>query len=201
MINQTQLALNSMLGNLLSHDFQVNSVTLVEKVVEKFKLQPELPGVIITENQQMLGMISQTRFLEYMKLPENQKVYNRSPISKLLDCLSIPPLVLSEDFQINAAVLTALNRPKNYVYEPLIVVLSNGSLRLIELHDLLLAQSEILLSLDKNFRELMEKYKSEIPQLYPEENDDESTCFLLESKPLIKKIEKKLKQQKKRNQL
>lgn len=201
MINQTQLALNSMLGNLLSHDFQVNSATLVEKVVEKFKLQPELPGVIITENQQMLGMISQTRFLEYMKLPENQKVYNRSPISKLLDCLSIPPLVLSEDFQINAAVLTALNRPKNYVYEPLIVVLSNGSLRLIELHDLLLAQSEILLSLDKNFRELMEKYKSEIPQLYSEENDDESTCFLLESKPLIKKIEKKLKQQKKIKQL
>lgn len=201
MIDSTQLALNSTIGNLPSHDFQVNSATLVQRVVEKFQLQPELPGVIITKSTQMLGMISQTRFLEYMALPEKKKVYNRCPVGKLLDFISLPPLVLSENFQINAAAITALNRPKQYVYEPLIVVLSNTSLRLIELHDLLLAQSEILLSLDKNFRELMEKYKSEIPQLYPEENDDESTCFLLESKPLIKKIEKKLKQQKKIKQL
>ena len=195
MIDSTQLALNSTIGNLPSHDFQVNSATLVQRVGEKFQLQPELPGVIITKSTQMLGMISQTRFLEYMKLPEKEKVYNRYPIGKLLDFISIPPLVLSENFQINAAAITALNRPKQYVYEPLIVVLSNASLRLIELHDLLLAQSEILLNLDKKFQEPKQKFKSGISELYIEENDDdELTGFLLGSKPLIKKIEKKFKQ-------
>ncbi|NEQ38136.1 MAG: hypothetical protein F6K40_18445 [Okeania sp. SIO3I5] len=179
-----------------SHNFQVNSATLVQRVAEKFKLQPELPGVIITQSTQMLGMISQIRFLEYMKLPENKKVYNRRPICELLDLISTPPLILSENFQINSAVITALNRPKQYVYEPLIIVLSNASLRLIDLHDLLLAQSEILRNQNKKFQEQMEKSRSEIPELYVEEEDDEPTGFLLDSKPLIKKIENKLKDQK-----
>ena len=197
MSNPTQLALNSRIGNLPSHNFQVNSATLVHRVAEKFKLQPELPGVIITQSTQMLGMISQIRLLEYMKLPEKKKVYNKRPIRELLDFISTPPLILSENFQINAAVITALNRPKQYVYEPLIIVLSNASLRLIDLHDLLLAQSEILLNQDKKLQEQMEKSQLEIPELYVEENDDdEPTGFLLDSKPLIKTIEKKLKEQK-----
>ncbi len=197
MINLSQLTLNSTIGNLPSHDFQVNSATLAEIVAEKFRLQPELPGVIITQSTQMLGMISQIRFLEYMKLPEKKKVYYRCPVRELLDFLSSPPLVLSENFQINAAAITALNRPKDYVYEPIIIVFSNGSLRLIDLHYLLLAQSEILLNLDKKLQEQTEKSQSETPELYPEENDDdEPTGFLLDSKPLIEKIEKKLKQQK-----
>ncbi|MGD1703140.1 hypothetical protein [Dapis sp. BLCC M229] len=200
MINLTQLTLNSTIGNLPSHDFQVNSGTLGQIVAEKFRLQPELPGVIITQSTQMLGMISQIRFLEYIKLPEKKKLYYRCPVRKLLDFLSTPPLVLSENFQINAAALTALNRPKQYVYEPIIIVLSNGSLRLIDLHDLLLAQSEILLNLDKKLQEQTDKSQSETLELYLEENDDdEPTGFLLESKPLIKKIEKKLKQHKKKS--
>ncbi len=75
----------------------------------------------------MLGMTSQTRFLEYMKLPEKKKVYYRRPVRELLDFLNTPPLVISENFQINAVALTALNRPKKYVYEAIIIVLSNGS--------------------------------------------------------------------------
>ncbi|MEM1172943.1 MAG: hypothetical protein AAGJ08_28720 [Cyanobacteria bacterium P01_H01_bin.35] len=197
MINLTQLTFNSTIGNLPSHEFQVNCATLGQIVAEKFRLKPELPGVIITQSTQMLGMISQIRFLEYMKLPEKKKVYYKSPVRELLDFLNTPPLVLSENFQINAAALTALNRPKQYIYEPIIIVLSNGNLRLIDLHDLLLAQSEILLNLDKHLQEQTDKSQSETSELYPEENDDdEPTGFLLESKPLIKKIEKKLKQHK-----
>ena len=75
MINLTQLTLNSTIGNLPSHDFQVNSATLGQIIDEKFRLKPELPGVIITESTQMLGMISQIRFLEYIKLPQKKKVY------------------------------------------------------------------------------------------------------------------------------
>lgn len=197
MINPTQLilTLNSTIGNLPSYNFQVNSGTLGQIIAEQFKLQPELPGVIITQSTQMLGMISQVRFLEYMKSPDQKQLYYRRPISELLNFLSTPPLILSENFQINAAAITALNRPKKYIYEPIIIVLSDDSLRLIDLHDVLLAQSEILLNLDKNFQEQTDKYQSEIPGLYSEENEDEPTGFLLDSKPLIKKIEKKLKQQ------
>lgn len=187
MTNLVQLQLYSTVGNLPFHDFQVNTTTSGKIVAEKFRLQPELPGVIITQSTKMLGMISQVRFLEYMKLPGNKELYSRKPIRELLDFLNTPPLVLSENFQINAAVLTALNRPKNYVYEPIIIVLSNGNLRLIDLHDLLLAQSEILLKAYKMIQNQTEKYQSEISELFPqdEDNDDEPTGLLLESKSPI----------------
>ncbi|NEO56462.1 MAG: hypothetical protein F6K54_27300 [Okeania sp. SIO3B5] len=179
------MTLYSTLGNLPFHDFQVNITTSGKIVAEKFRLQPELPGVIITKSTKMLGMISQVRFLDYMKLPGNEDFYYRHPVSELLDVLSTPPLVLSENFQINAAVLTALNRPKNYLYEPIVIVLSNGNLRLIDLHDLLLAQSEILLKAYRMIQDRTEKYQSEISELFPqdedEDNDDEHTGFLLES--------------------
>ncbi|NEP78832.1 MAG: hypothetical protein F6K17_08185 [Okeania sp. SIO3C4] len=182
MTNLVQLKLYSTVGNLPFHDFQVNGATTGKIVAKKFRLQPELPGVIITKGTKMLGMISQVRFLEYMNLPRNKDFYSRQPVSELLDFLSIPPLVLSENFQINAAVLTALNRPKNYVYEPIVIVLSNGNLRLIDLHDLLLAQSEILLNAYKIIQDKTDKYQSEISELFPqdEDNDDEATGLLLE---------------------
>ncbi|NEN92221.1 MAG: hypothetical protein F6K48_26290 [Okeania sp. SIO3H1] len=195
MTNLVQLKLYSTVGNLPFHDFQVNTTALGKIVAEKFRQQPELPGVIITKGTKMWGMISQVRFLEYMKLPENKELYSRQPISELLDFLGTPPLVLSENFQINAAVLTALNRPKNYVYEPIIIVLSNGNLRLIDLHDLLLAQSELLVKAYKMIQDRTEKYQSEIPELFSqdEDNDDEVTGLLLESKSLIDQIKNKLK--------
>ncbi|NEP85828.1 MAG: hypothetical protein F6K18_02765 [Okeania sp. SIO2C2] len=187
MTNLVQLTLYSTVGNLPFHDFQVNTTTLVKKVAEKFRQQPELPGVIITKSTKMLGMISQVRFLEYMKSPGNKDFSSRQPVSELLDFLSTPPLVLSENFQINAAVLTALNRPKNYIYEPIIIVLSNGNLRLIDLHDLLLAQSEILVKAYKMIQDKTEKSQSEISELFPqyEDNNDEPTGLLLDSKSLI----------------
>ncbi|GGA48464.1 hypothetical protein [Okeania sp. KiyG1] len=189
------MTLYSTVGNLPFHDFQVNITTSGKRVAEKFRLQPELPGVIITKSTKMLGMISQVRFLEYMKLPGNKDFYSKKPVSELLDVLSTPPLVLSENFQINAAVLTALNRPKNYVYEPIVIVLSNGNLRLIDLHDLLLAQSEILLKAYKMIPNRTEKYQSEISELFPqdEDNDDEHTGLLLESKSPVDPIKNKLK--------
>ncbi|MDJ0555675.1 MAG: hypothetical protein QNJ68_14770 [Microcoleaceae cyanobacterium MO_207.B10] len=193
MINPTQLTLDSTVGNLPSYDFQVKAATLGEIVAEKFRQKPELPGVIITHNSQLLGMISQVKFFDQMRLPEQSRLYYKNPIRELLSFLRIPPLVLSENFKINAAAITALNRPKKYVYEPIIIVFSNGSLRLIDLQDLLLAQSEILLKTSKMIQCKPEEYQSEIPQLFTQDNDDdEATGLLLESKSLIKKIRKKL---------
>lgn len=194
MIDPTQLTLDSTVGNLPSYDFQVNAATLGQIVAEKFRQQPELPGVIITQNSQMLGMISQVKFLEHLRLPEKKEFYCRYPIRELLDFLRTPPLVLSENFRINAATITALNRPKEYIYEPIIIVFFNGSLRLIDFQDLLLAQSEILLKASKMIQCQAEESQSEIPESPIQDHDnDEPTGLLLESKSLVKKIRNKLR--------
>ncbi|OCR02422.1 chemotaxis protein [Oscillatoriales cyanobacterium USR001] len=149
MSNLTELKLDSTLGHLPSHDFQVTSTTFGQAIAEKFAHYPDLPGVIITHESQMLGMISRVKFREQMSLPDRVDLYWQRPIRLLLDFIRIPPLVLSENWKIDEAAQTALNRPKDLVYEPIIIVLEDRSIRLLDIHTLLLAQSEILAQANK----------------------------------------------------
>jgi hypothetical protein len=149
MSNLTELKLDSTLGHLPAHDFQVSSTTFGQVISEKFAHQPDLPGVIITHESQMLGMISRVKFREQMNLPDRVELYGERPIRLLLDFIRIPPLVLSENWKIDEAAQTALNRPKDLVYEPIIIVLEDRSLRLLDIHTLLLAQANILAQANK----------------------------------------------------
>jgi hypothetical protein len=149
MSNLTELKLDSTLAHLPAHDFQVSSTTFGQVISEKFAHQPDLPGVIITHEAQMLGMISRVKFREQMNLPDRVELYWQRPIRLLLDFIRIPPLVLSENWKIDEAAQTALNRPKDLVYEPIIIVLEDRSLRLLDIHTLLLAQAKILAQANK----------------------------------------------------
>ena len=149
MSDLTQLTLDSTLGHLPSHDFQVSSTTLGQVIAQKFGEQPDLPGVIITQDSQMLGMISRVKFREQMSLPDRVELYWQRPIRLLLDFIRIPPLVLSENWKIDEAVQTALNRPKDLIYEPIIIVLEDRGLHLLDIQTLILAQSQMLAQANK----------------------------------------------------
>lgn len=149
MSDLTQLTLDSTLGQLPSHDFQVSSTTLGQVIAQKFGQQPDLPGVIITQDSQMLGMISRVKFREQMSLPDRVELYWQRPIRLLLDFIRIPPLVLSENWKIDEAVQTALNRPKDLIYEPIIIVLEDRGLHLLDIQTLILAQSQMLAQANK----------------------------------------------------
>ncbi|MDF0553937.1 chemotaxis protein [Kamptonema sp. UHCC 0994] len=165
MSDLTQLTLDSTLGHLPSHDFQVSSTTLGQVIAQKFGEQPDLPGVIITQDSQMLGMISRVKFREQMSLPDRVELYWQRPIRLLLDFIRIPPLVLSENWKIDEAVQTALNRPKDLVYEPIIVVLEDRSLHLLDIQTLILAQSQMLAQANKAIQQQKLEAKQYIEQI------------------------------------
>lgn len=157
MSNPTHLATDSTIGDLPSHRFQVSAETLGQVVAEKFGHEPDLPGVIITRDSQVSGMISRIKFREQMSLPDRVQLYWNSPIGALLDFIRIPPLLLGENWKIDDAVQASLNRQKDLIYEPIVVVKQDRSLRLLEVQTLLLAQSQILAQANKT----LEKYRAE----------------------------------------
>ena len=154
-----RLTLDSRLADLPSHDFQVSETTLGQVVEKQFKLQPELPGVMITANRQIVGMISRTQFYEWLSRPYGLETFLRRPIKSLwkmigdtegitdVEAFLEKYLVLSATCPIDKAVELALNRPGSLAYEPLMLEWEDeweeGQRRLIDMQVLLLAQSRL----------------------------------------------------------
>ncbi|MEG4394862.1 chemotaxis protein [Microcoleus sp. BROC3] len=157
MSNPTQLTPDFTIGHLPCHHFQVSAATPGQVVAEKFEQEPDLPGVIITHESQVLGMISRVKFREQMSLPERVELYGTQPIRALLDFIRIPPLLLSEKWKVDDAVQASLNRHKDLIYEPIIVVMENRTYRILDVHTLVIAQSKILAQANK----IIQKYRVE----------------------------------------
>ncbi len=144
MVNPSQITFESTLAHLGSHNFQVSSTTLGKVVAQAFYENPELPGVIVVEESQLVGMISRDTFREHMNLINRKNLYFNSPIQLLLDVIRVPPLQLSQDCQIMEAAKRALCRPKNLIYEPIVVFSDSQSYSLLDIQVLLLAQNKLL---------------------------------------------------------
>lgn len=171
-----RLTLDSRLADLPSHDFQVSEKTLGQAVERHFKQHPELPGVMITANHQVVGMISRTQFYEWLSRPYGLETFLRRPIKSLwkmiADTEGITNVedflekyrVLSATCPIDQAVEIALNRPASLAYEPIMIEWEDqweeGRRRLIDMQVLLLAQSQ-LFALAKQAAEAANIAKSE----------------------------------------
>ncbi|MEG4496481.1 chemotaxis protein [Microcoleus sp. F10-C6] len=167
MSNPTQLTPDFTIGHLPCHHFQVSAATPGQVVAERFEQEPDLPGVIITHESQVLGMISRVKFREHMSLPDRVELYGTQPIRALLDFIRIPPLLLSENWKVDDAVQASLNRHKDLIYEPIIVVMENRTYRILDIHTLVIAQSKILAQANKiiqRYRVERHKYQAIIQQ-------------------------------------
>ncbi|MDR9403590.1 MAG: chemotaxis protein, partial [Halothece sp. Uz-M2-17] len=147
--NSTPLNPNTTIADLETHKYQVDADTLGEVVANQFQEHPSLPGVIIKEEDEILGMISRRKFLEQMSQPYSLELYLRRPIRVLLEVMETDTLTLEQDCRIDKAVRQALNRSLDLLYEPILVRKGNGDLELLELHHLLLAQSKIFAQVNK----------------------------------------------------
>jgi hypothetical protein len=182
MSNPTHLAPDSTIGHLPSHEFTVSSATPGKVVTKKFDQEPDLPGVIITQNSQVLGMISRVKFREQMSFPDRVELYSQCPIRSLLDFMRIPPLLLSEKWKIDDAVQASLSRQKDFIYEPIIVEMENQSLRLLDVHVLLMAQSQMLIQAKKIIQKNRTERQKYITIIQQEQAKSQELNHLLEAK-------------------
>lgn len=143
MSSSSRITLESTVEDLISHTFQVNSTTPGQVIAQEFHQNPELPGVIVVDDHQLVGMISKANFREQMNNLNRKNLYFNQPIQLLLDVIRITPLVLYKNCTILFAANQALTRPKQFVYEPIIIELDQGEFRLLDIYNLLLAQNNL----------------------------------------------------------
>ena len=167
-----QLTLNSCLADLPSHDFEIKITTLGKVVSEAFHEHLELPGVMITDDDNIVGMISRIKFFEWLSRPYGLEVFLNRPIEVLWEIMAKSDknldteilltryLLLSGNCSIYQAAELALKRPSSFIYEPIVIAWPNGRWRLLDIQILLLAQSR-LFDLAKQAAEDANKAKSE----------------------------------------
>jgi GAF domain-containing protein len=141
--------------DLPQHDFNVSPATLTEEITARLEAHPELPGVILCEdNQKMLGIIPRKRIFERLAHRYGVELFLRKPIGELHGSLVPQIFTVHPHTRIDDAVYLAMDRPLDVLYEPLVVVSDSGHTRMLDFHTLLLAQSQILSNMNNLFSNL-----------------------------------------------
>lgn len=137
------LRLDSTLQELSLYDFQVEATDLGSKIAQMLEADPLLPGVILTDRSQFVGMISRRRFLEFISRPFGRELFLKRPVRALYRFAETETLIFSSTTLIVDAARKSLLRSKELLYEPIVVQLSAKTYRLVDAHELLVSQSNI----------------------------------------------------------
>jgi signal transduction histidine kinase len=108
-----------------------------------FEQEPLLPGIILTRNQQYLGIISRRSFFEQMSRPYGLGLFAGRPIEHLYNFLQPETFILPEEMTIVEATQAALGRSSQLVYEPVLVESKSLHHGLLDFQQLLVAYSQI----------------------------------------------------------
>ena len=137
------LTSESTLGALPSFEVTVPPDVLTSVVDRELGSAPEVPGVVIVADGELLGMISRPHLFTQLSRPFGQELYLKRPIRLLLEAERGEPLVLESTTPVGDAAYAALQRSVELVYEP-VVVRDEHEFRLLDVYTLLIAQSRLL---------------------------------------------------------
>jgi signal transduction histidine kinase len=121
-VGQQELKLESTLAELRLYHFQIESHYTGMEVLRVFERYPALPGVVLHEKGQFLGMVSRTQLLEFLIRPQGQELFIPQPISVLHSYAHTNSLVLPDNTSILVAAQLALRRPLQHHSEPIVVM-------------------------------------------------------------------------------
>jgi len=140
----SKLLSNSTVAELPAHEDAVPANTHTSKVEEIFSANHDLPGILIMVDDQLVGVVSREKFLEYMSRLFSRDLYSQRPVRLLYEAINIKPLELTSDTGIHEAARAALSRPREIAYEPIAVRCEGNKYRLMSVHLLIQAQSHLL---------------------------------------------------------
>jgi len=137
------LNIESKVKELPLYNIQIDNSSPGKEVAEAFQSNLLLPGVILTEQGKFSGIISQRQFLEIMSRPYGLELFSRRSICSLYRFINQDILTIPGDLAISEAALRSLQRSNHLVYEPILVEIEPSIYRLLNMHQLLIADSQI----------------------------------------------------------
>ncbi|MBE9226789.1 ATP-binding protein [Phormidium sp. LEGE 05292] len=142
-LGMENLSLDSTLQELLLYDLSIESSQPGKEVAKALEVNPLLPGVIVLEKGQLLGMISRRKFLECLSRPYGLEIFMKRPIKSLYLLVPNHTLVVPCYTLIVETAKRCLQRSPELVDEPIVVEIEPQVYRLLDIHQLLVAQSRI----------------------------------------------------------
>lgn len=138
-----RLDIDSSVGELHCHACSVDIASPGRDIGETLRDKPELPGVIVIDGSEVVGVISRQHWLEELSQPFRAELYLNHPVARAVVSLSSESICLPAGTPVHEAVQQALARPRRLLFEPLMVNFSDGEYRLLDTYVLLMAQSEV----------------------------------------------------------
>ena len=135
-------------GDIPSSHYQVSVDTITETVTRHLEQNPEIPGVVLMDGDQLHSAIPRARIYERLGHMYGVELFLRKPILQLQQNLGTKAYSISSNLSIQQTVEFALARPIQDIYNPLVIVFDNGQVRLLGMHTLLIAQSQTLQSVN-----------------------------------------------------
>lgn len=117
------LNLDSTLSQLPLYDFCLETDYLGKDLADIFNKYPLLPGAILTEQGEFMGMISRQRFLEFLLRPQGWEMFFTQPLAVLYSYAHTEVLVLPGSTGILKAAWQAIKRSQLLQQEPIVVQL------------------------------------------------------------------------------
>ncbi|MEH2320604.1 sensor histidine kinase [Nostoc sp.] len=157
--NKSNLRLKSTLQELPFWQVDIEVECPSNDLAILFNQEPLLPGIILNNNQQYVGIISRRKFFEQMTHPYSLALFSKRPIRILYKFFQPKILAFSEDMLIVNATQAILERSPEVAYEPILVKTMSGKYKLVDFHQLLLAYSKIHLLTLMDLQQVEEQSK------------------------------------------
>ena len=141
-----RLHIYSQLEDLNLHSFVVDASCSGQCVYRHFEENSLLPGVVLAQDNALVGMISRRRFLEAMSRAYGRELFLRRSVWVLYKFVDREILHLPGSTPVTEAAHLAIARPSELLYEPIVVdcdTPTGSSYFLLDSHELLQAQSKI----------------------------------------------------------
>ena len=138
-----QLALDANISELHLYDAKIDLEQTGAIARQLFKDNPLLPALILYDQDAYVGMLSRRRFLECLSRPYALELFTKRPLRVLYEQAQSEILKLHGNMPIVMASQLALGRANDDIYEPVIIHLEDNVYSVLDIHDLLQAQSHI----------------------------------------------------------
>lgn len=150
--NQSQIPV--CIEDLPSYCYISHPEMTLEEVTRELEQSPELPGILVMTGKELTGVLPRQKIFERLGHMYGVELFLRKPVVKLEQSLQSKPFSLPGYTRIEDAVSQALARPQNMIYDPIVVVHEDGSIGLLDMYVLFLAQSNILTNLSNTVGKL-----------------------------------------------
>ena len=137
------LSIESTLRELPLYSFQVPITCTGVEVARVFEKYPRLPGVILIEQENLAGMLSRLRLLEYLIRPYRLELFLHKPLHILYSYARTEVLVLADTTPILVAAQQAMRRQPEFLGEPIVVKTETNTYQLLDINELNIAYWQI----------------------------------------------------------